>query len=290
MDNDAPQPSAVEDLLRRIDRGKETTIDVARDLLKLDGKDVPRLCLKVESRTIQPEDPRPPVRRESAARRHTFHDADGFVAYLQRYATADTVVLADMAAQQIGTVLDENADHGRELLSLAPILHPLFQPWADKIDKRIEISQFALFLTQNRSAVTGGREMALLFAQVRIAKKIEINKGHGTKQLNGVVCQTEIQGTKDSANVQLPESITLHVPIYVGTAAQDIEVDLTLIDAGETVAVALTSANLLEARARTFEEILDAIRGQLDGDGDEPTAKSITVGLGRLGYTGWAYL
>jgi len=284
MSNDDPHLT-LDTILRRIEKGAETALDVAREALG-EGPDAKeKVSIVLANRKLQPEDPRPPLRAESPPRAHVFNDVAGFVAYLEKFGTRGTVILADVAAQRIGAVLNETAGDGRELLSLAPVLHPLFAPWAAVIDDAIEIGKFALFLTKHRSAIVHGREIALLFSQVRIAKHITIHKGHGLKALNGVICQTEVQGAKSDVPVELPESITLHVPIYAGTEAQDIEVDLTLLDSDESVAVALTSANLQEAATRTFEAMLAAIRDCL-GKSDDPPA----LGLGRLGYGDWKYL
>lgn len=270
-------------LLRAVRPGQENIIDLVAEQLA-DG--TPHKRVTLGQRTLQAEAPKPPQRAESPRRAHRFADLAGFVAYLRKYKSTegDTVVLADVGNQTIAATLDEKAVSGFEVVTLKPAVHPLFAPWADLLEAgQIEIGKFAEFLLANRRVVSSpdGMELVATFSQVRASVNTTIKRGIGNKSINGVMVTVEIAGESKAQPVDLPNSITIQAPLFVGTSEQDIEIDLLLTSpSAGVIAVTLTSAGVLEARVAAFLDMLEAIRG----------VEGLTVGMGRPAVKPWAYV
>ena len=291
-------PDALATLIRRIAEGQETTLDVAGDVLEFesvgaDGKKtttkVPRRIITVERRAVQPEPPEQPERFESPRRAHTFHDAAGFVAYLQRYGTKATVVLADHAEATMQATIDETAADGFETIRLKPIPHPLLEPWRARTGgSAYPIKEIARFLMENRRAITkpAGREVALLMSQVTASRSITRQAGIGAKSLNGIMIKTTIQGVdQKAAPLDLPETITIAAPIFAGQPPVPIEIDLLLdcSDADGTATARLTSHDMTIKRIEAFEAMVAKIAAEIK-------LETAVVALGTGQTEPWDYI
>ena len=256
----------VAELLSTLIEGQETVFDLV-DALGGSGK-----RLEVSYRPVQPI--QPDVARALAVD-HKFHDTDAFCQYLMRVGSKETsVVLADVNRRQIVAILDESMRDDRERVTLDALEHPLFTPWSRLLEKPLPVIDFALFVMQHRRAVLApdGRDLALMFSQIKMSKAISIFKGVGKKSLNGVLVDVEIAGEKKGVPIELPETITIQVPLFVGTELQAIELDLLVTCVkGDEVVVFITAADVESQRIAAFEAIVDKIRevtGHLVGLGE----------------------
>jgi hypothetical protein len=226
----------------------------------------------------------PPVREESPPAAHSFHDVPGFSEYLKTYGTKALVIWADVPSGRIKACLNEKAETGRELVEFMPVSHPLFAPWAAAIGKRSKLEDFIKLLRENRRSVSepDARELILGLSQLTATTEIKVHKGQGNKCLNGLLVRSTIQGVVKDEIVELPDSLTLHVPLYLGRAAIDFKIDL-LIEADQqgNVLVGLSSGDLLEAVFNTFVDMTGELKGLLKGAG--------TFTMGRPAYGAWAY-
>lgn len=206
----------IQDLIENVEIGNQTTLSVVKDLET--GAAGAAAKLVVEQRQLLPEAPRPPVRAESQARAHEFHTAVALADYLGAYGGDTSVVFVDVANERMTAILDEKAPLGVERVTMAPIVHPLWRPWSERLGRKMPIADLALLLRTHRRNVQGGKEL------------------------------------------ELPETIDLCVPLYVGTAARYLEIDL-LIDADRdgNVWATLTPGNVIEERVKAFEEMAAAI-------------------------------
>lgn len=267
----------IEHLLRRVPEGEETIFD----LLDEGGENVK--TIEIKRRKLQPELPQqlpePDISR-AQARNHVFNDLDSFADYLVRCGNSETsVVLADTESRIISAVLDESNEFDRERVLLQAIQHPLFVPWQRLLQGAIPVIDFALFIMQNRRAVVepDGRELAMIFSQVKMSKAIAILSGVGKKSLNGVMVDVEIAGERKGMAVDLPETIAIEVPLFVGTSAQRIEIDLLVTNKGENVVVYATAADVEHQKIIAFEEMVKRLK--------ESTGH--LVGLGTIAHRDW---
>ena len=295
-------PDAVGSLIRVVPEGRETVLKVARELVGEGDGAKPETTFRVERRVLQPEPPNDPKRQESPRRVHTFFDPVGFAAYLNRYGGKNTVVVADPKAGMVQAVLDEKALDGFEVLSLAPMIHPLLAPWVDLVKGdgaadddtkdeptgeprgRLPLQEFVAFLARNRRIVVRpeGKALALTLSQVRCSTSVTLQRGRGTRSVNGLKVASVIQGEKSGEElVDLPDEIVTLAPLFVGRLAREIAWDLTLLPvaAGTEIIAELSSADLAAALVEEFEQIVEAIDN-----------KDWTVGLGRVRHAPWAYL
>lgn len=267
----------VSDLLRQLREGDETVFDV-RDVVGTDGEAGKRLM--IGTRKLQPEHP---VEREIAraqARNHVFNDLDAFAAYLNREAEKEqSVILADVDSRTIGAVLNEADEYDREIVTLQAVEHPLFTPWSELFERPIPVLEFALFVMKNRRAVVepDGRELAMIFSQVKASKEITIQQGVGKKSINGMMVQLEVAGERQGMPVELPEVMTLGLPLFVGTPNQEIEIDVLVTDSREGIVVYLTAADVEQQRIEAFELMVNRLKQDT----------GLLVGLGTIKQRDW---
>jgi hypothetical protein len=271
-------------LIRQAQAGKETVLDITRDVLA-DGEK--KIKLAIGHRQLQPEQAMMPIREPSPARNHIFHDVGGFSAYINKYGSDKTVVLADPAEEMMVAVLDETAKDQFESIRFVPLSHPTFAPWEQLLEATspIPIKAFVDFIARNRRSIVApdGRELLLQLGQIRISRKVEIYQGERTNSINGVMVETNVQGGK-GVYVDIPEIIHVEVPIYVGTESKTFEVDITLLGTEEHGAlVRVTAGDLINAKTQLFESFIENVR-KLTSE------TKITLGLGKADWTDWTYL
>lgn len=265
----------VSELLRRVEGEQETVFDIAE-------KDGVRR-IEVVRRKALPETRKEdlPLAR-AQARSHVFHDINAFAAYCERECNDDSSVgLADVETETITVVLDESLIAGRESVTFAAKIHPLFKPWLNLLGTAIPVIDFSIFAQKNRRSIKkpDGREVALIFSQIKLAKAVEINRGVGKRALNGVMVHTEIAGSKQDALLELPEEIHLHCPVYLGSAPQDIILDVLVTEGrNEDVVVYLTSPEIEAVRVEAFEGFVKFLQESSNG---------AVIGLGKIEHKKW---
>lgn len=268
----------LEEILKDVRIGEATVLDISG------GAEARKVT--VELRRLLPEEPRHPTHQESPPRAHTFYAAESLAAYLERYGDETTVIYADHQGEQIHAVLHETALEGFEIVAMKPQIHPLWKPWADVAGRAVELEQFARFVAENRRSIVQpeGRELALALSQVRATVKVEIDRGRGKSAVNGLRVETEIQGVRKAEMVELPDQITLNVPLYVGTERKTIDLDLCVeASANGKVTVLVTAGTVAEARVAAFEEMLNLLSKRL-------ASKKVVVTLGKPAHAAWQYL
>lgn len=285
----------ISNILRRVAEGQETTLDVAADVLEFAGPPdengdptttkVPRHIVTIERRALNAEPPDAPERFESPRRAHLFHDANGFIAYLQRYGTPATVVLADHATRTMEATINEEADDGFETVHLDPIPDPRSSEWSHNLGSALPIKQFARFIRANYRTVVkpDGHKLALLLSQITASRNATIQQGVGANSLNGIMIETTIQAKATTAPVDLPETITIKAPLFAGQDAVEIEIDILIEYREEQVVAVMTSHDAHTKTIEAFEAMLAAIQTGL-------ALKTAVVALGERKTEPWNYL
>ena len=269
----------ISDLLRKVTEGQETIFDL------LDESDEVVKTIEVRRRAVQPEQPVERAIERAKARNHVFHDAETFGHYLARESSESaSIVLADTQERVITAVLDEGNERDRETVSLQAMEHPLFAPWSRLLNNPIGVVDFALFVMRHRRAVVepNGRELAFTFSQIKMSKAVSVQSGvgnlaKGQRSINSVMVEVTVAGAAKEQPVDLPESITIDVPLFVGTSPQKIEIDLLVTTKGDAVVVYATASDVEEKRIAAFDEMVDQLR--------EITGR--LVGLGSVQHRNW---
>lgn len=269
----------VEELLKDVRVGESTVLDIAGE-----GKD---RRLTVELRKLLPEKPRAPERKESPRRKHAFHSAASLADYLARYGSKDTVVFVDHGEAVISAILGEQSPSGFEIVTMAPQAHPLWEPWRDVAGREMPIKDFAGFVMQNRRSVAkpDGRKLALDLQQIRGSVSVEIMAGRGRGAVNGLVVRSRVNaGAEQSDTMDLPDTLTLKVPMFVDTLPRELELDLCIeAQADGSLTVLVSEGTVSEARVAAFNDMVERIRSGLKG-------VDALVTWGAPGHSEWAYL
>ena len=281
MSND--DDNTITTLIREANPGQETVFD----LLDQGGESV--RTIEVRRRELAPELPQvleEPGHKENLARSHSFHDVNAFCDYLKSQpGLTDVLILAEVADRKLTAVLNETScATDRERITLRAVEHPLFTPWNRLLEGCTEVIDFSLFCMRNRRAIVepNGRDVALVFQQVKMSKQVEVNAGVGTKAINGVMCQVSIAGEVKNELMELPETIAIEVPLFLGTSPQRIEIDLTITEQRGGVFVFATASDVEAQQVAAFEEMVAKIKSA-----DIPGA---IAGLGCVQHREWERL
>jgi len=152
--------------------------------------------------------------------------------------------------------------------------------------KAIDVRDFTTAIMQRRRTIIDPdpREMALVFGQIRVAKKITQEIGVGTENVNGLTIETKIGSKRREVEVELPETFDIEVPLFVGTDPVKLSVDLLALahpgaDENEPgqVTITATCPDLEVKIVEAFEAMLANVA----------TIDTATVGRGRLDFASW---
>jgi hypothetical protein len=182
-------------------------------------------------------------------------------------------------------VLNERAPDGFEVVSFRPQVHPLFEPWLEVLDTAMPIRQFVDFLIGNRRQVIYPDAKALVMdlAQVKLSRNVELMQGFGKHSINGIKITTDIAGEAKGVSIELPDTITINVPLYVAQTYQDVDIDLVIDGTEKTgVMVTLKSADAATSRVGAFEQFVRDMK--------ESLGETYTIGLGTPKHGTWATL
>ncbi|HUW31455.1 MAG TPA: DUF2303 family protein [Planctomycetota bacterium] len=273
-------------LIRDVLEGEETAFDVVKEIVGEGADAKEQGVLEIRRRKLNPEPPPDPVKAPSPKRTHSFADAEGFAAYLAKYGSDNTVVLANPVLLHMDGILDERAERGFERVGFDATVHPLFDPWDVALAQGPwPLRDFTTILAQNRRSIIepDGRELVHLLSQIRVSKKVEIRCGVGSTSINGMLVETKIAGEARTEEAELPERITICCPVFLDTAERTMEIDLLLLEEGGEVYVQLSSTDAAAARLAAFGELLDRIKANLDAD-------KTTFALGRAITDDWRTL
>lgn len=259
------------DFLKALDPGEENAVRFVSEVVG-DNK---QLTVTFEQPTIAPP------RRESQARAHTFQTVDSLIRYAQAFVKEDCVVLADFSQGEITMAINEKATNGREILRCIPQTHPTFAAWSNLLEARMAIGVMAQFMQAHRRRVIkpDGPELALTLSQVRLSKKVTVDKGCGRRAVNGLTCETHITGGPNTELIEIPETITVRMPFFVGEPNVDYDVDIILAEQENQVYAHLSSPDVSDKQLAEWERLVARIEDALHG----------VVGLGRLHYEKWDY-
>ena len=272
----------VSQFLESVEIGKANVLNVREQVLPDGTKAVD---MQFGQRVLQPEPPSAKPLLRSPRRAHVFHAVEPFRAYLAANAAASCTVLADVEARRVCAVLDETKETGLEVVSFEAQVHPMLAPWCALLGKSFPVLAFARFCMENRRSIMSanagndamdGRELALVLSQITATSKTVLSRGMGVKSINGVMVETEIKGQRRETLVDLPDTITVCAPVFLGCEPRALLFDLLVFASGDDVCVTISSASLQEAfedGMLSFVALLEGING--------------VVGLGRINYQPW---
>lgn len=289
------EQNTVEQLVETAEPGIRTTLALA-DALDADGKKAGRRLIIERHRMID-DPPRAPERAATERREHVFASVGTFIDYLTKYRTPDTVVLASVGGHDndgneqavvMTATLDEKAAHGVEVVECIPRLHPMFAPWHGMLGRRVTLADFLVFIRANRKAVVepDGREFVRALSQVTAATSITLHQGKGRDSLNGILVRTRVQGQDATGTVDLPESVTIQLPVFVdeGPVKASVDLYLSVTGGGDGVAVELSSADLNAMMQEAIDAMVERVRDTF-GAGNEAV-----VGYGAPQWAPWKVL
>ena len=271
----------VKDFVGNVVKGQVNAISVVKDMTG----DAKVATIKLVNTPVDP------IRKESSARQHTFHAADGFVAYLKENKTPNLIVLADVDERKATAVLDDKAAKGFENIILKPAFHPRFKTLLATIlygqGTEQNITRFAKRVMMSKEIIVSadnldGKQLAMQMMQITVSHKIIACTGEGVTVTNGIMCESKIQGGVGNSTIELPETITVKLPIFINTepVTFDIELLITTGDPETPPSVIAMAPQLEEKIGEVFEKILEPIKALDDA----------IVSYGTLDTTNWQYV
>lgn len=270
------EENQVKEAIRVIKPGCENAIEVAKEMLA-DGKEKVTLVLK-NQKTM-------PERMESCPRAHIFHDAAGFIAYLEKNVTPGMVVLADIDSHTVYAVLNDTSENGFETITLSPPQHPRFKLLREGLlAGAMDVAGFAKGILRNRAVIQPTdkltvQDLALAMQQINIAGKTEQAIGVGKIATNGIMCETDVSGQLGKERVDIPDSIEVTLPIYLNCKEKTFGLDVTVMTERGQVYILCDSPELELKKFETFEDILTPIKAM----------SGVIVSYGQPKHNAWDY-
>lgn len=272
----------IKDFLENVAKGQVNAISVCRNMPGPDGQAV---TVSLENKPVEP------VRAESPARAHTFHEAEGFVAFLMKNKTANMVILADVDSRAAAAVLDDSAEKGFENITLKPAFHPRFKMLLETIlyDQGNEqrITRFAKRVMMCKDIIVAadnldGKQLAMQMMQITVSHNITACAGEGVTATNGIMCESKLKSGIGTSTIELPETITVKTPIFINTEPVEFAVELLITAGGPETppSVIAMSPQMEEKIGEVFEKLLEPIKEIEDA----------IVSYGRLNTAGWRYI
>lgn len=260
--------------LRNVGKGKTNTIELAQEIL---GDGTKKVTMTLNNKIDTPE------RQESQARSHVFYGLGAFIAYLQKNKTETTLILADMERQEIRAVFNDEATKGFEVITFRPQVHPLVAPWLNILKAgTIKIGEFSQFVLLHKNTIVSpiAKDLALTMSQIRVSTSTVMQKGFGKTSINGIICTAEIQGIKENMPIELPDLITLNVPLFVETLPIAFDIDIVVGTMGDHVVVNVASSDMESKKVEVFENFIKDLKAKDIGN----------VGCGNINHQDWKYI
>lgn len=162
----------------------------------------------------------------------TVHDGASFADYFNRFKGDGSLVFADEIAKQFVGILDYHkpgtetaADWLDHRVVFSPIQTDQWKAWHGKNNQQFAQSDFALFIEDNLADVVEPAGMTLLEIAKTLEAKNTVEFSSGVRLNNGQVQLTyteEIKGTAAQGTIQIPETFTLGLPVYLNGSAYKI--------------------------------------------------------------------
>ena len=267
----------VDKAVKRVQENEASVITILKEHSDIEGKGV--VTLRREK--VMPE------RMESPARDHIFHDVAGFTKFIDANKTPNTVVFADVEGVAIRAVLNDKAEKGFEIVKLNPPYHPAFNLLRDSLlNKTLPIEIFAQGVMRNRKIIKDtlacdAKSLAMAMQQLTVATAIVQAIGDGKTSVNGIMTTTTVTSGAPEAkeHLDLPDSISVEVPIYLNTDPVSFCIDITISTKQEMVIVTTDSPELELKKYEVFEEMMAGVK--------EIVGAAVVYGSPR--HQAWAY-
>jgi uncharacterized protein YfdQ (DUF2303 family) len=165
----------------------------------------------------------------------TLQATDSLVDYVNRYRTADTILLADIDANTIRAVIDYHAaatmgidkaddaageaNHAAHIASMVLPLSFEWKTWAKVDGVLMEQLKFARFLEENAPDITApdGADILEACRDLQARRKVDFRKAVRTSSNNEnfeFVDETNL--TNKNGGIEVPTKFKLEIPVYFG--------------------------------------------------------------------------
>lgn len=277
-------PITLDTILRQVVPGRETVYDHQR---MADGSG--RLAVTLQQ--LPPaEHPERKLAR-SAPVEHHFTRVEALAAYLIEYGDSRGVVVL-VSGTGASVVLDETAERGRQQMSLALQLDPVWHEWQVVISagRVLTVDQLRLLVLRSRRRIVSPDPRTLLstLAAIEATKRVVVDEGSSARALS-ISTSVTVKGKSTDVAQALPETIKLATPIFQGGKTQEILVDLefrvsdpTREGAKPDVTVVIASSDAGAVFAAAEDELVASLREMLT-----ERLPQIVIGHGQINYGTW---
>lgn len=267
----------LKDFLEKVGEGQSNVLNVIRQMSPK-GEQAELVLTKKQ---VMPD------RMESPPRCHAFYEVEGFVGYLEKNKTKDTIIMADVKSSVIVAILDEKNKFGFEMIYLRPTRTPEFTLLSKMLDQEFPIERFASLAMRNRRVLgeneEAGRDFAMLMQQITISSKVTACIGSGSKSTNGLMCSTEVKAGVEgsSTTIDLPDSIKARVALFCGRPERTFDIDLTILASQQR-------ANIV-ADAPELEVLFNEETSLMAAEVSDALGEDIQTAAGQVLFGEWKY-
>lgn len=287
MENEAPMNELEERLCSVPAKRHQNVLDVAKDA---NG------TLKVIHTQVVVAPEKAPTPR----RAHVFSSRKAFIAYAKLVASIRSVFLIDPSSGNGELVIDESVPTGGvEKVQFCPAFSLQFVQWHKLLKNQITFDQFRDLIAERKSEIIdfgidrdGKRDsiavspMRRILNQITVSTAVKVHDGTGNGAINGVTTETKVKaGTQENA-FDLPDSITINVPVFADEDGGPVTIDINVVPTGNGAAIKLLCGDLEEIKTAYYAKVLSDMRSivvftKQDTVPEAPTG--FPCGYGKIG-------
>lgn len=163
----------------------------------------------------------------------TLMDSASLVRYFNDHKTDNSNMYGLMDPPSFVAVLDDNATDGpgwrQHTATFSCPLSPEWKEWIANDGKRKGQEEFATFIEDNLPDIRDPAGATMLEVSSNLQAKKKVNFASGIRLANGEIqfqYQEEIQGSSQKGQIQVPETFTLGIPVFVGGPAYEVKARL----------------------------------------------------------------
>lgn len=159
----------------------------------------------------------------------TLHELDSFIAFAKRFQTPESVIFMDASTGKIKAIFDyhgssspTDAQWRDNEACFSPVLDKRWKAWTNNNQAKMDQSDFAEFIENALQDINKptGAEMLEIATKFHLIRKAAYSS---SVRLNSGEVQFQYSDEHTKGTVEIPEKITLAIPVFQGGCAYEVE-------------------------------------------------------------------
>lgn len=212
----------------------------------------------------------PVLTRVKAAPR--FDDRDSFIAYINRFKNANTVVFADMAGNKMAAVIDYHAASEGGPSAADHCVHKAVHPcpwsidwarWRAQDGKNMSQAELGYFLEEmlHTIAAPDGAGLIEVATELKVDRAVKFKSGTRLQDgTNSLIYEEEDQTSGRGGKIAVPDTIKIAAPVFMGADPTLFSARLRYRIEKGVLTFKIDIMNRLDGEQAAFRAVVDQVR------------------------------